>query len=320
MTEPGATKPVVRPLPHPSISSEPFWTSGADGRLRIAQCNACSRYHHPPQPICPQCHSAEVTMTPVSGRATVAGFTVNHQQWLPRFPPPYVVAVVAIAEDPSTRLTTNIIGCEPDDVAIGMPVCVAFEQHDDVWIPLFEPDSEASEAESVPGPRDLSRSVRPMVSANKFEDRVALTGVGSSTIGRRLMVDPLSLTVTACLRAVADAGLNLTDIDGLATYPGGLAGGMSEGGVTAVEEALRIQPTWISGGVKSPDPPAASYRPCSRSLPGCAGTCCASGPYGSRRTPPWPGAQRHGPAEAGHRGCSNGAPRSVPCRPPTGSE
>ncbi|MDT7794944.1 MAG: hypothetical protein QOD59_4385 [Mycobacterium sp.] len=193
-------------------------------------------------------------MTPVSGQATVAGFTVNHQQWLPNFPPPYVVAVVALAEDPSTRLTTNIVGCEPDDVTIGMSVRVAFEQHDDIWIPLFEPDFEAAEAGPVPGPRDLTRSVRPMVSTSKFEDRVALTGVGSSTIGRRLMVDPLSLTVTACLRAVADAGLNLTDIDGLATYPGGLVGGMSEGGVTAVEEALRIQPTWISGGGEVPGP------------------------------------------------------------------
>jgi acetyl-CoA acetyltransferase len=93
-----------------------------------------------------------------------------------------------------------------------------------------------------------------MSSPRKFEDKVALTGVGSSTIGRRLMVDPLSLTVTACLRAVADAGLDLADIDGLATYPGGLVGGMSEGGVTAVEEALRIRPTWISGGAEVPGP------------------------------------------------------------------
>ncbi|MDT5126770.1 MAG: hypothetical protein QOH54_2414, partial [Mycobacterium sp.] len=254
MTEPRPDVPVQRLLPQPSISSEPFWASGADGRLRIARCQDCRRYHHPPQPICPECRSAEVTMSPVSGHATVAGFTVNHQQWLPNFPPPYVVAVVALAEDPSTRLTTNIVGCEPDDVTIGMAVRVAFEQHDDVWIPLFEPDSEAAGAGPVPGPRDLSRSVRRMVSTSKFEDRVALTGVGSSTIGRRLMVDPLSLTVTACLRAVADAGLNLTDIDGLTTYPGGLAGGMSEGGVTAVEEALRIQPTWISGGGEVPGP------------------------------------------------------------------
>jgi acetyl-CoA acetyltransferase len=193
-------------------------------------------------------------MTPVSGRATVAGFTVNHQQWLPRFPPPYVVAVVAIAEDPSARLTTNIVGCEPEHVAIGLQVKVIFEQQDDIWIPLFEPDSEAADAGPVPGPRDLTRDVRPMPFTRKFEDKVALTGVGSSTIGRRLMVDPLSLTVTACLRAVADAGLDVADIDGLATYPGGLAGGMSEGGVTAVEEALRIRPTWISGGAEVPGP------------------------------------------------------------------
>ncbi|MDT5337453.1 MAG: hypothetical protein QOD90_2958 [Mycobacterium sp.] len=254
MTEPGPAEPVVRPLPQPSISSEPFWASGADGWLRIAQCQVCHRYHHPPQPICPQCHSVDVAMTPVSGRATVAGFTVNHQQWLPRFAPPYVVAVVAIAEDPSTRLTTNIGGCDPDDVAIGMQVRVVFEQHDEVWIPLFEPDPEASGTGQVPGPRDLTSAVRPMVSSSKFEDKVALTGVGSSTIGRRLMVDPLSLTVTACLRAVEDAGLTLADIDGLATYPGGLVGGMSEGGITAVEEALRLQPTWISGGGEVPGP------------------------------------------------------------------
>src|SRR3546814_19925254 len=68
------------------------------------------------------------------------------------------------------------------------------------------------------------------------------------------MVDPLSLTVDACLEAVADAGLTLDDIDGLSTYPGGMGMGMSEGGVTAVEEALRIHPTWHNGGCDLPGP------------------------------------------------------------------
>jgi uncharacterized OB-fold protein len=75
----------------------------------------------------------------VSGRAAVATFTVNHQPWIPGFDPPYVVAMVEIDEQPSVRLTTNIVGCEPHDVCIGMPVQVRFEPHDDVWIPLFEP-------------------------------------------------------------------------------------------------------------------------------------------------------------------------------------
>jgi acetyl-CoA acetyltransferase/uncharacterized OB-fold protein len=251
VTEPAKVR--RRPEPQPTISSEPFWTSGADGRLRIAQCQSCDRYHHPPQPVCPSCHSTQVRMKPVSGRAVVAGFTVNQHQWLPDFPPPYVVAVVALDEDPSVRLTTNIVGCEPDDVAIGMRVRVVFERAGEFWVPVFEPVPGAGPG-PVPEPRDFPRTPRRMVSAEKFEDKVALTGIGSSQIGRRLMVDPLALTVQACLRAVDDAGLSLDDIDGLATYPGGSAGGLSEGGVTAVEEALRIRPTWINGGGEVPGP------------------------------------------------------------------
>ena len=69
------------------------------------------------------------------------------------------------------------------------------------------------------------------------------------------MVDPLSLTIDACLDAVADAGLALDDIDGLSTYPGATTGaGMGEGGVTTVEEALRVHPTWINGGGDIPGP------------------------------------------------------------------
>jgi acetyl-CoA acetyltransferase len=192
-------------------------------------------------------------MAAVSGRAVVAGCTVNHQQWLPGLAPPYVVAVVAIEEDPAVRLTTNIVGCDPDEVAIGMRVQVEFERRDEFWIPLFQPTPGAKQG-PVPAPRDRIRSVRPMLSTEKFEDKVALTGVGSSRMGRRLMVDPLALTVQACLAALEDAGLTLADVDGLSTYPGGLIPGFSEGGVTAVAEALRIQPTWINGGSELPGP------------------------------------------------------------------
>src|SRR5690606_38958704 len=82
----------------------------------------------------------------------------------------------------------------------------------------------------------------------------AITGVGSSRIGRRLMVDPLALAVDACTAAVADAGLTMDDIDGLSTYPGagGMDGGHSEGGTYALEEALRLRPTWHHGGHELP--------------------------------------------------------------------
>jgi acetyl-CoA acetyltransferase/uncharacterized OB-fold protein len=242
----------VRPLPQLTPVNEWFWTSGADGRLRIQGCRDCKALVHPPVPVCPACRSRSWAPTVVSGRGTVVALTVSSHRWLPGFEPPYVVANVALAEDPTVRLTTNVVGCEPGDVHIGQEVMVRFEPHEDVWLPLFEPTGETDTVDRVGEP--VRPAPRPPVSDDRFEQRAVLSGVGRSAIGRRLMVDPLSLTVDACLAAVEDAGLTLDDIDGLSTYPGAGGMGMSEGGVTAVEEALRLHPTWINGGGDLPGP------------------------------------------------------------------
>ncbi len=237
---------MTRPLPELTSATEWFWTSGADGRLRIQGCAACATLVHPPVPICPKCRSTDHAPTVVSGRGSVVGYTVNHHRWHPAFEPPYVVAVVALAEDPAVRLTTSIVGCDPADVHVGQEVIVRFEHRDDVWLPLFVPTGGADVADAIGAPtRPLPRAP---LHGDRFEHRSVLSGIGRSAVGRRLMVDPLSLTVDACLRAVADAGLQLGDIDGLSTYPGMAGMGMSEGGVAAVEEALRLHPTWINGG------------------------------------------------------------------------
>nr|WP_231373509.1 OB-fold domain-containing protein [Nocardia sp. 348MFTsu5.1] len=210
---------------------------------------------HTQNVLCPHCRGRDIGWEPVSGRATVVGFTINVQQWLPKFPPPYVVAIVALEEDSRVRLTTNIVGCDPADVSVGTQVRVVFEQvSENVWLPLFEVDPErAGVAGTVPEPDDLRPRLRPPASTRRFEHEVAITGVGQSKIGRRLMVEPLSLTVDACLQAIEDAGLTLEDIDGLSTYPGsGGAGGMSEGGIMAVEQALSVRPTWVNGGSELP--------------------------------------------------------------------
>ena len=161
----------------------------------------------------------------VSGRATLAGFTVNHRFGLPGLPPPYVVAQVAIAEDPRVRLTTNIVDCDPDELELGQQVEVVFEQVEDVWLPLFRPASTRRRARRAAGRRDRAGAVRRIRPADADHGEVRrqgrrITGIGMSPIGRRLMVPPLSLTIDACEAAVADAGLTFDDIDGLSTYPG----------------------------------------------------------------------------------------------------
>jgi acetyl-CoA acetyltransferase len=198
------------------------------------------------------CRSRNWEPAVVSGRATIVGFTVNQHQWHPAFEPPYAIAVVALVEDPTVRLTTMIVGCEPTEVSIGQEVAVRFEHADDVWLPLFHPTGQPSAGNPVAEPEHPVP--RGPLTDHRFEHRSVLSGVGRSALGRRLMVDPLSLTVDACLKAVADAGLELDDIDGLSTYPGAVGMGMSEGGVAAVEEALRLHPTWINGGGDLPGP------------------------------------------------------------------
>jgi acetyl-CoA acetyltransferase/uncharacterized OB-fold protein len=242
---------VIRPLPALKPEIEFFWTAGRDRELRFRRCGGCQALMHPPRPICPYCRSREIDITAVGGRGVVAGFTVNCHPWLPGFQPPYVVAIVAIDEDPRVRLTTNIVGCDPEEVFVGMRVQVVFEQQDDVWFPLFEPTNDP-EPGPLPESEPMPLTVRPMARPDKFEDRVAISGIGMSRLGRRLMVDPLALTVDASLQAIDDAGLRIEDIDGLSTYPGGEQGPYSEGGIAALEEALRVRPTWFNGGNDTP--------------------------------------------------------------------
>ncbi|MCY4134602.1 MAG: OB-fold domain-containing protein [bacterium] len=242
----------MRPLPKLTPENEFFWTSGADGVLRFQYCELCNRYLHPPGVVCSRCGGVP-KVRDVSGRATVVGFTVNYQPWLPDMEIPYVIGLVAIEEDPLVRLTTLIVDAEPDDVVIGLRVSARFEQHKDVWLPVFAPTGEpVSEIEEYPEPTPAS--VRPMPTTEKFESKVAISGVGLSDVGRRLGRDPMSLAVDACRAAVADAGLTMGEIDGLSTYPGGGAkdGGHSEGGIYPVADALGIAPTWFCGTMETP--------------------------------------------------------------------
>jgi uncharacterized OB-fold protein len=127
-----------RLLPELGPDNEFFWTSGKDGVLRMLRCRACGYYIHPPAPICPSCRSHEVAPERVSGRATVHSYTVNHKSW-DGSTEPYVIALVTLEEQTDLRLTTNLVDCDPDEVVIGMPVEVVFEDRDPVFVPLFKP-------------------------------------------------------------------------------------------------------------------------------------------------------------------------------------
>ncbi|MFJ3779026.1 Zn-ribbon domain-containing OB-fold protein [Streptomyces sp. NPDC090075] len=136
--DPAPSRP-VRPLPLLDDLNRSYWCGGADGRLRIHRCGTCAHYIHPPAPVCGRCYGRDVGAEPVSGRGVVHAFTVNHQAWLPDFPPPYVVALVDLEEQEGLRVFTNIVGCDVTSVHVGMPVAVEFVEQADVHVPVFRP-------------------------------------------------------------------------------------------------------------------------------------------------------------------------------------
>jgi len=115
-----------------------FWTAGREGVLRMARCSQCRHWIHPPAPYCSECGGRDVAPSDLGGRGTVWSYTVNHHSW-DGGTEPYVIVLVELDEQPGLRLTSNLVGCDPDQVTIGMPVRVTFEERDDIWYPLFEP-------------------------------------------------------------------------------------------------------------------------------------------------------------------------------------
>ena len=86
------------------------------------------------------------------------------------------------------------------------------------------------------------------------ERGAVISGAGQSDIGRRLMRDGVDLTLDACIDAIEDAGLTRADIDGICTYPGPMdtPPGFSGAGAVAVQDALRLNLNWHTGGLEMP--------------------------------------------------------------------
>ena len=126
--------------PRPATTADTlFWFEGAKRHeLLIQRCAECGRLRHPPGPMCPECRSLEWDTQQATGRGTVYSFVVNHHPQVPGFDYPLPVVLVQLEE--GTRIVSNIVGAEPGEIVIGMPVEVEFVEFDDeLTLPQFRP-------------------------------------------------------------------------------------------------------------------------------------------------------------------------------------
>jgi uncharacterized protein len=138
MTTAAADVPAPRILPRLDDRNRPFWTGGREGKLLILRHRGTGRWVHPPERVA--LDADHLTPQPVSGKGSIFTFTVNHHRYHPDVPVPYVIALVELDEQVGLRLPANIVNCPTEQVHIGMRVRVRFEDHGEVFVPVFEPD------------------------------------------------------------------------------------------------------------------------------------------------------------------------------------
>jgi uncharacterized OB-fold protein len=140
----------TRPVPLPDEVSEPFWRAAAHGELRIQRCRACERLQYPPEITCQRCHNDDLDYTPVSGEASVYSYAEVKRAFHDGFAEelPYLVALVALDEDPTVRLFTNLVDVRPASAQVGMPVTVTFRAVGDAVLPMFRPAGASTGATS----------------------------------------------------------------------------------------------------------------------------------------------------------------------------
>jgi uncharacterized OB-fold protein len=127
-----------RPVPVPGALTAPFWAAAARGELVVPQCSACGLRFFVPEPACPRCMSETWTYQPTSGRGTVYSVTVVYRTPGAGFETPFALAVVDLDDGPP--LLTHVVGCDPAQVGIGMPVRVEFRRlTDEITLPCFTP-------------------------------------------------------------------------------------------------------------------------------------------------------------------------------------
>jgi uncharacterized protein len=115
-----------------------FWDGTAAGELRIQRCAKCGALRHPPGPMCPACGEAsDGGYTVAAGTGEVFSYVVHHHPPVPGKRLPMVVALVQLPE--GVRILGEMPGVRPDQVRIGLPVRVTFNQVGDMVLPAWGP-------------------------------------------------------------------------------------------------------------------------------------------------------------------------------------
>jgi uncharacterized OB-fold protein len=98
--------------------------------------------------MCCHCWSSDIRDQAIGGAGVVWSYSVVRRSRTQPFSAwvPYVVAVIELPE--GVKVISNIVGCDPDAVSVGMPVRLAFASAGDRGnIPVFVAQGSVAEGD-----------------------------------------------------------------------------------------------------------------------------------------------------------------------------
>ena len=127
---------MAKPVPRPTPTEQPFYDACAAGKLVLQRCQSCGHALFYPRTHCDTCHNDQLVWEDASGIGTIASYTVVRRGVSDDFEAPYVIALIDLNEGP--RMMSQIVGADPDGLAVGLSVKVDFVAwSDDVILPVF---------------------------------------------------------------------------------------------------------------------------------------------------------------------------------------
>ena len=127
------------PLPVPNLDNQEFFDRCREHQLVLRRCRDCSLFSHPPRPNCPGCASDNLEWVKSPGRGTVYTFTITRQPVSRAFEGRLPWAVVDVELDEGVHLISNLVGCDLEEIEIGMQVDVVFEElNSEITLPKFK--------------------------------------------------------------------------------------------------------------------------------------------------------------------------------------
>ena len=128
----------TKPIPEPSIDSQPFWDALNEGRLVFQACGDCGKLRHYPRPICDECYSDHVEWKTSNGKGVIYSWTETHHPFHIGFrgKTPYILVTAEF--DGGVRMQTQLLGAKVEDLKIGMHVEVVLTKAtEDLTLPLL---------------------------------------------------------------------------------------------------------------------------------------------------------------------------------------